>query len=632
MKNYNFVIKVLCLLIFLVPCSEVCWGQTSKAAKSIFKWFGKTGAKETGEIVAEKTVKEISAEMVEHAAKRNLTKSLTYETSDAVSDKIYKEITSDRIDNILSQRIREKALLLSGKKLRREVIDNAATEAKYKFLKQLGTSESQQLYLDAAKNTFKREIRIKATTRGALKHSGKVVLKEIDDIPGLQEIIKTLQQKYPSFTDDILTVEHLGNTRKIQFKGTASEIIIDNKGHFHCSSGSTMTRGDMNEFLNHPIANARYHVDNGYTQFTTDINGRTTQIECHSSELFKNVQRNKLASSQRDELRRLYGGVQGIDDAGHIQAHATGGSNELYNLLPMNKEMQRQGSKWAKLEQMELNAIKKGDDVWSKKNISYNHDGSYKIDVELKITDAVTGKTRTIRKSFDDLYKPGQSRHNVAKRANIQPTENPPVNSKKYRVPGNKNGHWAGPKGDSEYILDLNRVPSQKTYDNPLGKTVKELGEDLNDPNPSVLFRNGYPVFDKDGGTATGKPLQVFFEEGIDKYIDKEEVIRKKGKNINRQELHEEAFKRMAQAMGISVDELKVFKGDEAAARRLADEWGCSLDEVFSRCNNPHRIQRVLHECEDGKTIQLVPRLYHYSGMVHNGGIEKVASELLSDV
>ena len=100
--------------------------------------------------------------------------------------------------------------------------------------------------------------------------------------------------------------------------------------------------------------------------------------------------------------------------------------------------------------------------------------------------------------------------------------------------------------------------------------------------------------------------------------------------NINRNNLHEETFRRLAQQTGKTVDEIKVFKGDLAAAERLAKKWQCSVDEVFARCNNPKRIQRVLHECEDGKTVQLVPRLYH-DNVNHDGGIEKVAAEILSE-
>lgn len=204
------------------------------------------------------------------------------------------------------------------------------------------------------------------------------------------------------------------------------------------------------------------------------------------------------------------------------------------------------------------------------------------------------------------------------------------VKRRKPRTPNNGiNGKWNGEKGNSEYVFDPNVTPPNKNYSNLEGKTFAELGDDVNDKQPSVNFRNNYPVFDKDGGTPDGKPLQVFFENGIGEYIDSGEVLRKKGKDINREKLHEEVFKRLAKQLGKTVDEIKVFKGDLAAAERLAGKWNCSVDEVFRRCNNPKRVQRVPHECEDGKTVQLVPRIYH-EYVPHNGGVERVAAEILA--
>lgn len=204
------------------------------------------------------------------------------------------------------------------------------------------------------------------------------------------------------------------------------------------------------------------------------------------------------------------------------------------------------------------------------------------------------------------------------------------VKRRKPQTPNNGvKGKWNGEKGNSEFVFDPNVTPPNKNYANLEGKTFAELGNDVNDKHPSVNFRNNYPVFDKDGGTPDGKPLQVFFENGIGEYINHDEVLRKKGKNINRDKLHEEVYERLAKQLGKMVDEIKVFKGDLAAAERLADKWNCSVDEVFRRCNNPKRVQRVPHECEDGKTVQLVPRVYH-DYVSHDGGIERVAAEILA--
>jgi len=75
-------------------------------------------------------------------------------------------------------------------------------------------------------------------------------------------------------------------------------------------------------------------------------------------------------------------------------------------------------------------------------------------------------------------------------------------------------------------------------------------------------------------------------------------------------------------------DTIRIFKGDSAPVESLANKWNCSKEEVWKKCKNPYKIQRVLHECEDGKTIQLVPRLYH-NNIVHTGGIEMIVNKIL---
>ena len=190
-------------------------------------------------------------------------------------------------------------------------------------------------------------------------------------------------------------------------------------------------------------------------------------------------------------------------------------------------------------------------------------------------------------------------------------------------------GHWTDERGNSDYVFNKNAKPSSKNYGNPKGKTFGEMGKDLGDPNPKVRFEKGEPVF-RDPATKSGKPLEVTFDEGIDQHIDKGKVIATNGGKVDRQRLHEEAFKRLAEKLGVSVDELKVFKGDSEPVKRLMERWGCSEEEVWRRCNNPHHIQRVFHEMKDGKTVQLVPRMYH-DNVTHKGGIEKVVRSILGN-
>jgi len=183
-------------------------------------------------------------------------------------------------------------------------------------------------------------------------------------------------------------------------------------------------------------------------------------------------------------------------------------------------------------------------------------------------------------------------------------------------------GNWTGVRGNSTYEFDLNQKPKSSNYGNMKDQTFGELGNDLGDSKPQVRFRKGYPRFDRDPATKTHKPLEVSFKDGIGKYLKK-----KTNGSIDRQYLHEVAFNKLAEKYNISYDEIKVFKGDSAPVAKLAEQWGCSETEVWKRCNNPHKIQRVLHEVEDGVRVQLVPRIYH-DNVTHVGGVEKVSKYL----
>lgn len=183
-------------------------------------------------------------------------------------------------------------------------------------------------------------------------------------------------------------------------------------------------------------------------------------------------------------------------------------------------------------------------------------------------------------------------------------------------------GRWTGRRGDSIYIFDKDQRPKTANYGNMKNQTFGELGRDLGDPSPQVRFRKGYPVFDRDPATTSQQPLEVSFPQGIGQYLKK-----KSNGTIDRQYLHDAAFEKIANKYGMSIDELKVFKGDSSPVSDLVKRWNCSEEEVWRRCNNPHKIQRVLHEVEDAKRVQLVPRIYH-DNVTHSGGVEKVAKHI----
>ena len=183
-------------------------------------------------------------------------------------------------------------------------------------------------------------------------------------------------------------------------------------------------------------------------------------------------------------------------------------------------------------------------------------------------------------------------------------------------------GQWDGDRGNSSFVFNPEAKPSSKNYGNLKDQTYAEMGKELGDSSPRVSFVKGNPVFDRDSGTYTGRPLEIKLDEGIGKYLSHDELLN--GGKINREYLHTEAFNRMAEKYGVSVEELKVFKGDSAPVEALSKKWNCSEAEVWERCGNPNQIQRVLHEDKDQITIQLVPRMYH-DNVTHSGGVEEAS-------
>lgn len=200
-----------------------------------------------------------------------------------------------------------------------------------------------------------------------------------------------------------------------------------------------------------------------------------------------------------------------------------------------------------------------------------------------------------------------------------------PLSEKGYRprLPSGNNpkrGYWDGERGNSNYHLNPDAVLKRGLYTNSGNMTVRDLFRSIGDlfpDDPTIPFRNGFPVFNRDFMAPGKEPFSVDFPEGIDKFLDRRNLG-------NRQALHTEAFRRMMEKYGLdNIDMAKVFKGDSEPVRRLAELWNCTEEQVWEKCNNPGRIQRVWHEEPDMKTLRLVPRVYH-DLIDHSGGVEMV--------
>ncbi|MDE6855034.1 MAG: hypothetical protein K2J34_01025 [Muribaculaceae bacterium] len=176
----------------------------------------------------------------------------------------------------------------------------------------------------------------------------------------------------------------------------------------------------------------------------------------------------------------------------------------------------------------------------------------------------------------------------------------------------------------TKFLINRNYIiPSGNQHKNPYEMTCGEILDALGDYDRIItLGYDSEPIFNKDGGTSNGKPLEVKIPGGIGRFLKK-----KSNGKIERRYLHDEAFRLIAKKYGMDEDQLQVFKGNSAPITKLMNKWNCSEQEVYDKCGNPFRIPRALHECKDCETVQLVPWVYHH--LHHYGGIEAYKSKYM---
>lgn len=150
-------------------------------------------------------------------------------------------------------------------------------------------------------------------------------------------------------------------------------------------------------------------------------------------------------------------------------------------------------------------------------------------------------------------------------------------------LPGapNSNGKWTGEKGNSMWIPDSDYIPVKSGYFNQQRKTWESL---LNENGIDGLdFKNGVPDF----SPISKFPVRFNWLKELDNR-QLQDVL----ENSQRKDIHEAAYRKMAEKYGKTVEEIKRIK---------------------------ESLNLVPHERVDG-TIELVPRDIH-DGIPHRGGI-----------
>lgn len=173
---------------------------------------------------------------------------------------------------------------------------------------------------------------------------------------GINTAIDKLVSCSPAyFKKENFIKEENENKIEINYPNSTSKITqIRNK--YYCTAGSTIYNGQMNEFLNNPIPNATYIVDE-YSEYKIDSQGRTKSVISNRTKLYnQKCIRNNVRNSDIQKIVREKGFP--CDDGGHLISANTNGANELINQVPMEHTFQANGGGLKNLKSRLLNLVK----------------------------------------------------------------------------------------------------------------------------------------------------------------------------------------------------------------------------------------------------------------------------------
>lgn len=234
------------------------------------------------------------------------------------------------------------------------------------------------------------------------RHEGKDVIIFLEkNNPGLAKQLKNMMKEggpfhHPDYQNFICEVGEHGDLIIRNPHPDALSSAIRVKGNtITAYSGGTKKCGASNMFLDKPLPNKKYVVDDGKYVFSTDAKGRTSSVVAKYDESVTDI-KPPLDDGRRKMGVLDKGGNTKIHDAGHITQHNQGGINESINLVPMNNSWQRSGGAWREFEVDEekiiAEAIRNGKTVTSTRQLVYSGDSQIPSSIIVKVM--VDGKSK----------------------------------------------------------------------------------------------------------------------------------------------------------------------------------------------------------------------------------------------
>ena len=273
-----------------------------------------------------------------------------------------KDITSELIGNVnygpeFEKVIREAKRLAKGQPIDiKYTMRHSDDFMEPKYIKVDVSSKNKQLVSKTIENSNWGKF-----TRTELKNLRKIN-PEIDDY--IKYLKKNSIPGSDFFKDENLILETATNGNiRLSVKNSASVMEIDGD-IIKVVPGSTVNRGQMNEFMNYLLPNKTYSVADGTTVFKTNEKGEVFEVISDRNELLKLPKR---SGTNKDIQKSVREGMQGVN-GGHLIARNTNGPNELINQVPMLEEINQHG-RWRELERIEEDALNAGKKVVSKRQI-----------------------------------------------------------------------------------------------------------------------------------------------------------------------------------------------------------------------------------------------------------------------
>lgn len=180
----------------------------------------------------------------------------------------------------------------------------------------------------------------------------KILYEYYPEMKGLMEKLNEHSPEY--FKKEYFEIKRIskkGFRIRHKYEGRFTKIEIEICGNeIRAKAGASLGEerydGQLNSFLNYPLPNKKYIVDDGCFVYETDKYGRVVTAKGDinkSSSILQRRQKGRL-----DEYPSWVKEMDGAatDDGGHIFACSLNGPAEKINIVPMDSEWQRPGGEW----------------------------------------------------------------------------------------------------------------------------------------------------------------------------------------------------------------------------------------------------------------------------------------------